>query len=426
MEPKLRQRLKAAAQAFSAKSYRAGDGSEWVKLAEWLGIDADKDNDAQSEATYFACIKVLSESVGKMTCRLLQQNADGGVKAMRHEALYGIIADRPNPYMSAVTFWATMERSRNHHGNAVALIEGAGHKMKLWPIPWEEVEVWYDDAKRIDNVPDVYYIWSTPEGNFTFKSEEVLHLKTSMSADGITGLSVQEILASTVQSNIKSQDVVNKLYDNGFTAKAVLQYTGSLSDKNAQKFVKGIEDYATGKMKDKGVSNIVPIPIGATLTPLNMKLTEAQYVEIRKYTALQIASAFGIKPYHIGDYGKESYASQSAQQLSFYVDTLLFILKGYEQELNYKLLTAQQRNKGYHFKFNVASILRADLKTQIETLSLGVSSFLYMPNEARELLDLPAVPGGDRLLGNGASIPVDMAGVQYANATTAEGGENNG
>lgn len=426
MEPKLRQRLKAAAQAFGAKSYRAGDGAEWAKLAEWLGIDKDVKSEAKSEATYFACIKVLSESVGKMTCRLLQQMDNGGVRTMRSEPLYGVIADRPNPFMTAATFWATMEGSRNHCGNAIAYIEGAGAKMKLWPIPWDEVEVWYDDAKRIDKVPDIYYIWSTPEGNFPLKSEEVLHLKTSMSVDGINGLSVQEILASTVQSNIKSQDVVNKLYDNGFTAKAVLQYTGSLNDKLAQKFVKGIEDYATGKMKDKGVSNIVPIPIGATLTPLNMKLTEAQYVEIRKYTALQIASAFGIKPYQIGDYGKESYSSQSAQQLSFYVDTLLFILKGYEQELNYKLLTAQQRNKGYHFKFNVASILRADLKTQIETLSQGVSNFIYTPNEARELLDLPAVPGGDQLLGNGASIPVDKAGMQYEKATTAEGGENNG
>ena len=69
--------------------------------------------------------------------------------------------------------------------------------------------------------------------------------------------------------------------------------------------------------------------------------------------------------------------------------------------------------KGYHFKFNVAVILRADLKTQIETLSLAVSSFIYTPNEARAILDKEAKEGGDRLLGNGASIPVELAGSQY-------------
>ena len=58
-------------------------------------------------------------------------------------------------------------------------------------------------------------------------------------------------------------------------------------------------------------------------------------------------------------------------------------------------------------------LLRADLKTQIEALSLAVNSFLYTPNEAREFLDKPAVEGGDKLLGNGASIPVDFTGAQY-------------
>ena len=60
-------------------------------------------------------------------------------------------------------------------------------------------------------------------------------------------------------------------------------------------------------------------------------------------------------------------------------------------------------------------LLRADLKTQIETLSQAVSNFIYTPNEARALLDKPAVPGGDKLLGNGASIPVELAGAQYTN-----------
>ncbi|MCI5605709.1 MAG: phage portal protein, partial [Clostridia bacterium] len=66
-----------------------------------------------------------------------------------------------------------------------------------------------------------------------------------------------------------------------------------------------------------------------------------------------------------------------------------------------------------HFKFNVSVILRADLRTQIETLSQGVANFIYTPNEARGMLDLEAKPGGDKLLGNGASIPVEMTGQQY-------------
>ena len=153
--------------------------------------------------------------------------------------------------------------------------------------------------------------------------------------------------------------------------------------------------------------------MGFSLNPLNVKLADNQFVEVRQYTALQIASAFGIKPYQIGDYTKSSYASAEAQQLSFYVDTLLYIVKQYEEEISYKLLSRSEIDNGYHFKFNVAVILRADLATQINTLSTGVANFIYTPNEARAMLDLEAKDGGDRLLGNGSSIPVNMTGIQY-------------
>jgi HK97 family phage portal protein len=197
------------------------------------------------------------------------------------------------------------------------------------------------------------------------------------------------------------------------TAKAVLQYTANLKDENVQALTRGLEAYAKGAMKDKGIENIIPVPYGVTLTPLNLKLADSQFLEIKQYTALQIASAFGVKPYQVGDYTKSSYASAEAQQLSFLVDTLLFIVKGYEEEIGYKLLSDVEEAAGYHSKFNTAVILRADQQTQINTLSAAVSSFLMTPNEARERLDLPSKPGGDELLGNGASIPVQLAGTQY-------------
>ena len=201
----------------------------------------------------------------------------------------------------------------------------------------------------------------------------------------------------------------------------VLNYTANLSDKSAEEMSKIVQRYARGELRDRGIENVIPIPLGATLTPLNMRLADSQFLELRKYSAIQIASAFGIKPYQIGDYGKESYSSQTAQQLAFYKDTLMWILGLYEQEMTYKLLSDAERAGGMHFKFNVSAILRADLKTQVDTLSTGVSNFIYTPNEARALLDLESKEGGDELLGNGAAIPVGMAGAQYASAGGGDG-----
>lgn len=386
---------------------------ELNNLYKFLGIDPGSDEKVLSEATYFACLKILSEAIGKMPLKLLRYNDKNGVITMRKHPLYQVLHDRPNPYMTATSFWSTVEYNRNHWGNAYVWIQGAGKNLKLWILPSESVEVWYDDAKILPDQPDIFYLYSAGGKTYKFGSEEILHFKSSNSLDGVTGISVQDQLKTTIGGSIKSQKMVNKMYESGFTAKAVLNYTGSLSDDNVKAFIAGIESYAKGEMKGDGVADIIPIPLGSTLTPLNVKLADNQFIEVKQYTSGQIAAAFGIKPYQYNDLTKSSYASAEAQQLSFYVDTLLYIIKQYEEELSYKLLSPSEILEGYHFKFNVAVILRADLATQIDTLSKGVANFIYTPNEARAMLDLEAKPGGDKLLGNGASIPVEYAGTQY-------------
>ena len=389
------------------------------QLLDWLG-GHDVSGEALSEATYFACIKVLSESIGKLPLRLMQSTPNSGVTPLRSHRYYRMLNERPNRFMSASVFWTYMEYCRNHYGNAYALIDTHDPEHpQLWPMDPRNMKVWYDNARLLRDVPDVYYVYSDGKGVTTYGSEEILHFKTHQTVDGLVGVSVCEQLANTIQGNIKAQKMVNKMYDSGMTAKAVLQYTGSLKDASVDQLTKGIEAYARGEMKAKGVENIIPMPLGMTLTPLNLKLADSQFLEVKQYSALQIAAAFGVKPNQVGDYTKNSYASAEAQQLSFLVDTLLFNIKQYEEELSWKLLTDAEEAAGLSAKFNTSVLLRADQETKITTLSTAVSSFLMTPNEAREQLDLPHKEGGDQLLGNGAAIPVQYAGSQYISGQAA-------
>lgn len=413
---KIGKRIKKAFNILTNKTSKDG---EMRQLIDFLGLRGTNEK-ALSDATYFACLKVLSESVGKLPLKLLKHQNDNGVITARGHPVYRILHDRPNPYMTSTIFWSTMEHNRNHNGNAYAYIKGAGKKMSLWILPSQEVEIWYDDKKVLSDIADIYYMYLHGGKVYQFSSEEIIHLRTSNTFDGIKGISVRDQLKMTVEGSIKSQKMLNSMFKSGFTAKAVVQYTSDLSDDNLKKFKDKIEKFAVSDLDDDEVKNIIPIPIGTSLTPLNIKLADNQFVDVKKYSALQIAAAFGIKPNQIGDYEKSSYASAEAQQLSFYVDTLLYILKQYEEELNYKLLTSEEIEQGYYFKFNVASILRADLKTQVETLCKAISNFLYTPNEARALLDMEAKEGGDQLLGNGASIPVQLAGTQYMKSNGKE------
>lgn len=413
-------RVKAWAVTTRRKS--AAGSSETLtmnQLLDFLGI-YNTSAEALSEATYYACLKVLSESVGKLPLKIQQYTPDKGVRIARDHPFYRTLNERPNRHMTASVFWSTTELCRLHFGNSYAWIDTRDPKQpQLWPIDPRNVQVWYDDACAIWDAPNVFYLVSTKTGRVALNSEEVLHFKSHQTIDGLVGVSVREQLASTIQSGAKAQKLINAMYDSGMTSKAVLQYTGSINDASVKTLVAEVGQYLQGKGKS-GADKLIPMPQGFNLTPLNMKLADSQFLEVKQYTALQIASAFGVKPYQVGDYTKSSYASAEAQQLSFLVDTLLYIVKQYEEETAYKILTAAEETNGYHTKFNTGVILRADQKTQIETLSTAVSNFLLTPNEAREKLDLPAKDGGDQLLGNGASIPVQYTGAQYTNISAGK------
>lgn len=401
------------------------DMSEWITLADFLGLDKKMDKDERSEATYFACLKILSESVGKLPLKLYQKTKKDGVIEARKHPYYNKLKNRPNKYMTSSIFKSTVEQLRNHYGNAYVYIYGFGSELQLIPLDSSKVQIWYDDGLILSDVPEIWYLYRIGGTTYKFASEEILHFKTSTTFDGIKSLSVREILYSTINGNQKAQKMQNALYDSGFTAKAVVQYTGNLKDESVKNFLSNLERYAKGEVDV--ARGLVPIPLGTQLTPLTTKLGDNEFLELKKYSALQIANAFGIKPVQINDYSKSSYSSSENQNLAFLVDTLLYILSQYEEELNYKLLSAKEIKQGYYFKFNIGMLLRADMKTQIESLSTAVNNGIYTHNEARAFLDMDSKDGADDLMVNGAMVKVVDVGIQYGGQSklnnTSKGGD---
>ena len=139
---------------------------------------------------------------------------------------------------------------------------------------------------------------------------------------------------------------------------------------------------------------------------------------------MQIAAAFGVKPNQINDYTKSSYSNSEMQQLSFLTDTMLFVLKQYEEEVNYKLLSDEEAlNEGKYFKLNEKVLLRTDSKTQMEIFAMAVQNGIEKVNECRRKLDLQDAEGGDKLIVNGNYIPLTEVGKQYGTDQTEKAAE---
>lgn len=420
------QRITNAWNAFTGKSVSL----EEKEFLDWLGISSEgKNRKMINEVTYYTCMKMLSETMGKLPLKYYQQTDKGRIRADPTDMSY-VLSVRPNKFMTPTTLWTTTEFNCQHYGNAYIWIRGAlerdgtfGGKYKvydIWPMQANCVDVIMDDKGIFGGTGEIYYQYSDPRTGETylFRSEEVMHFKTWYSLDGYMGEPVRNILKKTISGALESQTFMNNLYEQGLTASMALQYTGDFDDTRIEKLKKKFADKLTGS---QNAGKVIPVPVGLTLTPLKMNLTDAQFFELKKYSALQIAGAFGIKPNQINNYEKSSYSNSENQQLTFLVDTMSYRLKMYEEEINAKALMPQEAKDGYLYKFNEKAILRTDTKTQMEELKSAVNNGIYTPNEARAFVDMPWAEGGDILMVNGNYIPITDVGKQYE-----KGGEGNG
>lgn len=407
-----------------AQLTRPAVGLEDQELLEWLGVSSNNKK-AIAEVTYYTCLKMLSETIGKMPLKYYQQTQKGRVRAAPTSA-GKLMTVRPNPFMTPTSMWTTVEQNCQHYGNGYIWMRGRFKASKyggeyeildLWPMQSQYVTPVMDDIGLFGGKGNLYYKYSDPRTGeqYLFTNDEVLHFKSWFSFDGFMGEPVRTILKATVDGANESQKYMNRLYEQGLTASMAMQYLGDLEDDKVKRLQRKFADKLTGA---ENAGKVVPVPIGLTLTPLNMSLTDAQFFELRKYSALQIAGAFGIKPNQINNYEKSSYANSETQQLAFLVDTMSYRLKMYEEEINGKVLTPKEIKAEYFYKFNEKSILRTDSKTQMENLSKAVNNGIYTPNEAREYMDQPAKEGGDVLMVNGNYIPITQVGQQYGGGET--------
>lgn len=344
-----------------------------------------------SEITYFTVLRILSEAIGKLPIHV----RDGQHKIVKNAA-EKLLTVRPNDTMTPVQLLSYLEYSRNHYGNGYAYCDWSdktGELKSITALDPRCVRLWVDDVTN-EIAQRFYYSYTTLSGNsFFVPAEDMIHVRNWHVDDRsrMIGLPVRETLREYMEAAKAGQETQNNLYKNGMISSGVLNYVGDLSDDKKEKLLEQIRKIGT---KNK----IIPLPKDWDLKTLNLSLADTQYLETRKFTAQQIAAAFGVNPTQLNDYSKGSYANATAQQLSFLTDTLMFIGRQYEDELTFKLLTEAEIVEGLRIDIDTEAVLQSTPDILADILVKYVAGSIMTINEARDKSGLPPIPGGDQLM----------------------------
>lgn len=369
------------------------------------------ENDEMKESTYFRCIKYISESVAKCPI-ILKQDTENGVTRNSKHRLYNKLKLRPNPYMSAIDCFKATIALGEHNGISGLFIDR--NTMDLYPAEIRQIVI--DDkgilSSNLNRKILVEYNISNEIGHCF--EEDIILYKPGITFDGIYTRSNRELLKNTLDTNIKGQEYLNKLFDNGLTNKVLVQMTSDIKDEKELKKVQAKFNrlYSTD-------GRTFTVPAGFNVSSLNLSLADAQFEQIRKLSRREIANCFGLSPYQIGDLQDSNNNNMEMQNIGFLTDTLLIKFQQLEQELDWKYLSSEDRENGNKCRFDEGVLLRTNAKTQSEIINAYVGSGVYSINDAKTKLGLPTVDGGDDILvSSGVYKLKDLTKI-----TTSKGGE---
>lgn len=365
-------------------------GRTWIP--HWLQADYTLRN---SELV-FAAVTRISNAFSAMPVQLYK-----GAAPVRND-LNDRVSFAPNPYMTSCTFFKTLEACRGTAGDCYALkVFFPGEDMPRLDVldPTKVRPVIEKDSKEL------WWRITPDEGReFLVHDYYMIHVPF-ISTNGIGGISPVSVLFDTLRYSENIQEFSKKQLEQGVNSAIVLEAPANLGQEQKKQMV---EDFMETYRETSG--NILLLESGVTAKVMNLSPVDSKLFEVEKITRSKVAMVYNLPPHLLGDYSDTSFSSQEQQMLEFLMLTMLPIVTAYEQELDRKLLTVEQRKRGFHFKFNMDSILRADAATQAEVDYKAVRSAWKTPDEIRAARNMPALPGG---IGKYAMISQDLATLEY-------------
>lgn len=373
-------------------------------------VNADS---VQRIAAVYACQTAICESVAMLPAIVFSEEDERVKKKLKDHPLFPLLRDAPNKMMDSFEFFESLQQSLLDDGNAYTHIlrTKSGKIIELTPLPWEKVEVKVGLNNRLA------YEYQDPTGQTRqYTDREIFHLKYK-TKDGLKGRSPVQVVGDTFAFAQSLQQHGNQLFDAGAFMSGFITAPFPFKDDEARKnFMSSFKKY----MGAKNAGGFALLEQGTDYKPFSMNNTDAQFIESRQFSVLDIARIYRVPPVmiQVTESGM-SYASIEQLAIIWVQNTIQPWVTRYERAIKRQLLDG---DPSLYVRFNVSALIRGDLKSRTESLVQQLQYGLKTINEARSLLDENAIddPKGDEVFVSHNLIPISKAGEQQQPAQNPE------
>lgn len=279
---------------------KRADGDNYWENWQALRSGPVNDKTAQSVSAVYACVSAISETIASLPLHLYERD-DARTKAKEHR-LYGVLHDIANPHQTALEFREWMMAAVLLKGNAYARIERGwdGQVTALHPIHPDRVSI-------LRTATGLIYEYSDHKGTVhKLLQDEVFHLKHRAGDDVLMGVSPIQASRETIELSISERDHGNATFQNGTRLSGILKFPQHLKPEQRTGLKTSWESQYGG---GANAGKTAILDQGVDYQTISMSLEDAEWIEARKFSVIEVARLFRVPPVIIQSMESANYSN---------------------------------------------------------------------------------------------------------------------
>ena len=335
------------------------------------------DNTALTLSAVYASIRLIADTVSTLPYDQFIRR-DGQRFPFRPREMW--VMD-PNPHMDRTTFWQQVVTSLLMDGNAFVLLTRSdeGDIVQMDVLNPQRTKVYIANGSKTYRVNE----------SMTVPAENMLHLTELLLPGAVRGVSRIEKAKDALGLGLALEEYASRFFGNGAFAGGVIEWPGDITKDQAKTLVDSWEGNHKGLHRSHRPAVLYG---GAKFTTTTVDPSQSQLLEERRFAIEEVARIFRVPPFMLGvtTAGAVSYNSVEQQMLFFMQHTIQPMVQ--KLEIGFSRLL---QNEQSFLKFNLNSMVRADLATRTESYSKALLAGYMSVNDVRALEDMRSVENGD-------------------------------
>ncbi len=347
-EPAIVQEASAQVKNQQSAVYPLTDVEKWQEFfgqgQRFAGQPVNEDT-AMRVSAVFSCVRLVSSAI---SCAPLKTytRAPGDLRARDEQhPLAMMLRLRPNRFMTAATFWKAFMQDKLLAGNGYAVIEraGSGSPLALYPVRARNARVYYAwelgwDVKFGVERNRLFYEFLFNDGNVRFYDQtDVLHVP-NVGWSGKYGITTVRAMGQALGVAMSAEQSAAVFFENGMQSQFAISLKRDTSPEALERFKDMLRE------KYSGVGNHhrpLVMPNEGKAEVLSMSAEDAQLLDSRKFSVVDICRWFGVHPVMIGENEKTSSFGGGIEQMGRWFNSLTLNehMTAIEQELESKLFS---------------------------------------------------------------------------------------